>query len=176
MSKQESLMQSLIDSFSLYDQHVNVTEILKKYSTEWIQSQHVTQKMNGYVLSTHISRSLQNQIISSSIIDKFEIQGQSNKHKALKSCFNHYQTTQNHNDENYCHIIHLLLSISEDPLHQNNGKIFRDLAAINKQIESTKIDQRQQDDFAISLLSDIASEQLSEVRHTSSIKHTPKKI
>ena len=57
------------------------------------------------------------------MIEKFEIQGQSNKCDALQSCVNYYKQTQNQEDENYSHIIHLLLEISQQPAKSNNGKI-----------------------------------------------------
>ena len=98
------------------------------------------------------------------VIEKFEIQGQSNKYDALQSCFNHYQQTENNQDENYAHIIHLLLQISQEPLKHNNGRKFRNLSSIIKEIESNKMDNQENVELSVAFMSKMAASQhLSEV-------------
>eukprot|EP01084_Bolivina_argentea_P103185 184850_1 len=150
MSQKAELIQSLIKSFSVDPKtEKEVYQTLQKYSTQWIQSHHVVENMKG-------------------VIEKFAIQSQTNKHLALQSCFEHYQQTADHNDENYAHIIHLLLETSDSALQNNNGKIFRNLQTIIKKIESEKIDERKQNEHQLALVTNELneiSEQLSEWEH-----------
>ena len=98
------------------------------------------------------------------MIEKFEIQGQSNKYHALRSCFSHYQETEDHQDENYSHIIHLLLQIADEPLLNGNGKTYRDLSSIIQQIENNDMNNKQNERLSIAFMSKLsASQQLSEV-------------
>lgn len=99
------------------------------------------------------------------IIKKFQVHSQASKYKALKSCVEHYQRTQDPTDENYCHIIHLLLALSYDPLKHNAGKQFRDFQTIQSQMEDLRKDGDNSDGMINAVMSGIAaSEQLSEVK------------
>lgn len=152
MSSQQHLIQLLLQTFNDDNAEAQneVYELLQKYSTEWIQPHHIIEKMDG-------------------VIDKFDIHGQSNKYDAIKTCMNYYyKQTQNYNkDENYLHIIHLLLEISQQPLKYNMDIKFRNLSAIIKQMKSNKIENDgNEDEISLALLlKRKSSQQLAEWRY-----------